>query len=151
MTLRSSSHREGCNCRVSQSLLIQPSFFCAGIIEALDGQKAVCGNAQRGVMMESSLTSALVVPGPKLLFKFLIVWFNTPTPFCHEHDLLTCCIARRCSEEAFQRLCVIHRPLDQWPFLGAHLGTEIILMSGPYPYSGKARGAVDIRVFPPCD
>ncbi len=52
----------------------------------LDHQEPVSGNAERGVMMESSPAAAFIMPQAQFLLQFLVVSLYDPTMFGQPHQ-----------------------------------------------------------------
>jgi hypothetical protein len=59
-----------------------------GKTASLGDKEAIGSNAERGVMMESSPTTALIVTQAEFLFQFLVIPFDNPALFGNRHKIL---------------------------------------------------------------
>ena len=98
--------------------------------ETLGNEKAVGRDTQGGVVVEALPVPTLVMREAEFLLEFLIVPLDAPAHLGDTDQLLQRGFGRGCGEDVFCWLGLIFRPFDQQPFLGAHLGAEIIPVSG---------------------
>ena len=96
--------------------------------EALGQKKAVCRDAQRGVVMESTPTAPFEMIQAELLLEFLIVAFDAPTQFGHPHQLLDRGRGRERRQEVLDRLGVVLGPFDEQPLFGAQPTAPVVTM-----------------------
>lgn len=151
MPLCPSGGREARNPGVRKALVVERGFFGAAMAEALGNEKAVSGDTQGGMVMKAQPASALVMRKSELLLEFLVIAFDAPAHLGDEDQLFQGGFGRGSREEILGGLGLTFGPFDQQPFLWAHLGAEVIPVSGTNAQHGETGGQVDIGALPPGD
>ncbi len=97
--------------------------------------------------MKTLPAPALVMREAELLLEFLVVPLDAPAHLGDENQLHQRGLGRGGREEVLCWLGLTFRPFDQQPFFGAHLGVEIIPVSGTNSHRGETRGQVGVGAF----
>src|SRR5450756_1140496 len=95
----------------------------------LDGQEAVCGYAECGVVMESSPASAFVVVQAELVLQLLVVSFDPPAKLDDLDQRGERRVGRHRREPVLCRFLLPSGPLDQEPLFGARFSRPVIAVS----------------------
>src|ERR1035437_5854372 len=129
------------------------NFFFSGTtacFQSLCHQEPICRDAQRGMMVKATPTSALVMPKAEFLLQILVVALNAPAHLGHKHPLLKRRINWCGAHEVFCWLALVFGPLNQQPFLGAHTAAPVIPVSGTHPHCRETRTQVAVTAIAPC-
>src|SRR5215207_5111709 len=92
------------------------------------------------MVVEAAPAAALVMPEPEFLLELLVVAFDAPPELGEFNHAREANVLRQGREPVFGGLLLAVRPLDQEPFLRAHLAQPVVAMSGSHPHPCKARG-----------
>ena len=79
-------------------------------------QESISGDAERGVVMETSPTAPLEVREADLTFQFLVVALDAPAQFSGVDENFERCVFRQGREPVFGRCFLAFGPFDQQPF-----------------------------------
>lgn len=83
--------------------------------ESFGEQKAVGGNAQRGVMVKAAPAAPFVVVEPEFLLEFLVVALDAPALMGDRDQLVEGAGLRQRREVVLLRLRLMSGPFDQQP------------------------------------
>ncbi len=119
--------------------------------EAMRRQEAVCGNAQGGMVVESSPVAPLVMGQAKLLLEFPVIAFDTPPHLGDKHQLVDAGVCRSRREPVVIGSLCLFGPFDQQPFFGTQFARQVRVVRWPNSNTRKARGQGRIRPFAPSE
>src|SRR5262249_54891330 len=88
---------------------------------------------------------------PDLLLEFLIVAFDPPSQLGNVDELAERDVLRKRRQPIFDRLLLAFGPFNQQPLLRPTVGEPVIPMRDTNAHTGKSRGQLLPRGFPPCD
>src|SRR5271163_4707760 len=113
---------------------------CGGKGRSLADQESIGGDAERGVVMESSPASSFEMGEAEFALEFLIVAFDAPAQFRGIDENFDRSVFGQGREPVFGRLALGFGPLDQQPFEQLWGRELAVSRGGPYPHGGEARG-----------
>src|SRR3979490_2154981 len=102
-------------------------------------------------MVEAAPSPSFKMSQANLLLEFLIVAFDPPSQLGNVDELTERDVLRTRRQPIFDRLLLPLRPLNQYPLLRPTVGKPVIPMRDPNAHTGKSRGQLLPRGFPPCD
>src|SRR6218665_370210 len=135
-------------------LACEAGVFSAGMVakvQPLCHQEAIRRNAQTGVVMKSSPTSAFIVPQPQLLLQVLIIALDAPAHVCSAHQIVQCAGSWQAREVILFRPCLARWPFDEQPLLRKEPGFSLIAPGTAHPQCRKASRQGFIATFAPTD
>ena len=114
-------------------------------------QESVCGNAQAGVVMESSPVPSLVMSQPELLLEPLVIALDSPAQVCHADQLVERRLRRQRREPVLGRFGLTRGPLNEQPPLRPQSSPPEIAPRMTHAQRRKAPGQGLIGSFAPTD
>ena len=120
-------------------------FFTAA--QALQGQKAIGGDAQAGVVMEAGPVASFVVTQPEFLLEFQVVPLDAPAPFDRMDEGMEGDVFGERRKPVAGRFGVAAGPFDDQPF-GV---SGAVVVGGDHAHTGKSVGQFFRCALPPGD
>src|SRR6202789_2804506 len=114
-------------------------------------EESVGGDAETGVVVEASPTSAFIVAQSQLLLEFLIIPLNPPAQLGGVDQFGDRRVGRQGGEPILARLGLALRPLDQEPFFPMRLGSIEVPGGRTQANGGEARAEFGVGSLPPGD
>src|SRR5205809_2182541 len=102
-------------------------------------------------MVEAAPSASFKMSQPDLLLEFLIVAFDPPSQLGNVDELTERDVFRKRRQPIFDRLLLAIGPFNQQPLLRPTVGEPVIPMRDTNARTGKSRGQLLPRGFPPCD
>ena len=102
-------------------------------------------------MVEAAPSSSFEMSRPDLLLEFLIVAFDSPSQLGNVDELTERDVFRKRRQPIFDRLLLAIGPFNQQPLLRPIVREPVIPMRDTNAHTGKSRGQLLARGFPPCD
>src|SRR5215831_14891447 len=101
-------------------------------------------------MVEAAPSPSFKMSQPDLLLEFLIVAFDPPSQLGNVDELAERDVLRKRRQPIFDRLLLAFGPFNQQPLLRPTVGEPVIPMRDTNAHTGKSRGQLLPRGFPPC-
>src|SRR5262249_47598714 len=102
-------------------------------------------------MVEAAPSPSFKMSQPDLLLEVLIVAFDPPSQLGNLDELTERDVFRKRRQPIFDRLLLAFGPFNQQPLLRPTVGEPVIPMRDTNAHTGKSRGQLLPRGFPPCD
>src|SRR5207248_10089472 len=102
-------------------------------------------------MVEAAPSPSFKMSQPDLLLEFLIVAFDPPSQLGNVDKLTERDVFRKSRQPIFDRLLLAIGPFNQQPLCRPTVGEPVIPMRDTNAHTGKSRGELLPRGFPPCD
>src|SRR5205807_9467427 len=102
-------------------------------------------------MVDAAPSPSVKLSQPDLLLEFLIVAFDPPSQLGKVDELTERDVFRKRRQPIFDRLFLAIGPFNQQPLLRPTVGEPVIPMRDTHAHTGKSRGQLLARGFPPCD
>src|SRR5215471_11842843 len=102
-------------------------------------------------MVKAAPSPTFKMPETDFLFELLVVALDAPTQFGEVDQTMEGDVLGERRQPVFGRLFLATRPLDQQPFLRAHLVAPLVTPRDAHTHPSKARGQRLCRTFAPLD